>query len=78
MFVNEVTHISNLLFKHTIGGRVGDHYGCQVLLVLVHLVPGRGDKKRVTEVPKASQDFIKKIQLNSVFYRWEASLSADS
>lgn len=46
MFVNQVTHISNLLFKHTIGGRVCDHDGCQILFVLVHLVAGREKEKR--------------------------------
>lgn len=67
MFVDEVTHISNLLFKHTIGGRVCDHDGCQVLLVLVHLVPGMREKK-VTEAPKASQEFISKTQLKSEWF----------
>lgn len=50
VFVNQLTHIPNLLLKHTIGGRVRDHDGCQVLFVFVHLEARRETKEKVISV----------------------------
>lgn len=67
MFVNQITHISDLLFKHTIGGRVGDHDGCQVLFVLVHLEAGRETEEKVSKAHKAPSrhDLYESAQLMS-------------
>lgn len=37
MLVDQVTHVTNVLFKHSIGGWVCNHDRCQVLLVFIHL-----------------------------------------
>lgn len=37
MLVNQGAHITDVLFKHTIGRWIRDHDGGQVLLVLIHL-----------------------------------------
>lgn len=35
--VNQVAHFSDVFLKHAEGGGVGEHHGCQVSLVFVHL-----------------------------------------
>lgn len=35
--VNQVAHFSDVLLKHAKGGGVGEHHGCQISLVFVHL-----------------------------------------
>lgn len=37
VLVDEIADIINALLKHTEGGGVRDHHGCQVSLVFVHL-----------------------------------------
>lgn len=48
MLVDQVTHITNVLFKHSIGGWVCKHDCCQVLLVFIHLW-GRKEQRETKE-----------------------------
>ena len=45
VLVDQVTHISDVLFKHSIGGWVRNHDCCQVLLVFIHLKDKKGQRE---------------------------------
>ena len=50
MLVDQVTHITNVLFKHPIGGWVCNHDCCQVLLVFIHLWDRKGQRETEEEL----------------------------
>lgn len=50
MLVDQVTHVADVLFKHSIGGWVCKHDCCQVLLVFIYLWDRKGQRETKEEM----------------------------